>query len=307
MAGYDMNTTTSGVYLPPDVSGEIWQKTLESSVVQQSTPRIDLPGNGVAVDIITGDPVAEFVGETNLKPVSNPTVSSKLVYPHTIAVIETFSNKFRRNKTALYNALINRLPNALAVRFDRAVLFGEGAPVSNFDTLENVAVANISADPYAGTLTALQAVVDADFDITAWQMSPAAEILFMGETDTTGRPIYIDSPANDGGVSRLLGRPAFKSKAVGRAGVPGDVSEATPSTAATVGFGGDWSKAAWGVSDGISIDINTKGSVELPGGTIINLWQRNMFAVRVEIEIGFRLQEEDAFVRLTGATPAQLP
>lgn len=301
MAGYDMNTTTSGVLLPPEVSGEIWQDTLNGSVVQQLVPQIELPGQGVAVEIITGDPVAEFVGETNQKPVSNPSVNSKVIYPHTIAVIETFSNKFRRNKGALYNALQQRLPNALSVAFDKAVLFGEGAPTTNFDNLKNVPVANISADPYSGLLTALGAVVANDGDITGWALAPSAELLFLGETDTTGRPLFIESMTNDGSVTRLLGRPGYKSKAVGRAGVG---STPGPAKAATVGFGGDWSKAAWGVSDGISIDINTKGSVTLPNGTVINLWQRNMFAVRVEIEIGFRLRDEDSFVRLTGATPA---
>jgi len=151
----DMATTTNGVLLPFEVSGEIWQKTLEASVVQQLTPQIDLPGGGVAVDIITGDPVAEFVAETALKPVSNASVSSKLMYPHTIAVIETFSNKFKRDKGALYNALLSRLPRALGTAFDRAVLFGEGAPVTNFDTFKNVSTVNISTDPYSGLLTAL--------------------------------------------------------------------------------------------------------------------------------------------------------
>ena len=306
MPGQDINTTTTGVYLPPEVSGEIWQTTLEQSFIQRAANQIDLPGNGVAVDIITGDPVAEFVNETDQKPVSNPTVSSKIVYPHTIAVIETFSNKFRRNKSALYNALVNRMPMAIAKTFDRAVLFGEGAPSTNFDTLEDVAAVSVYSSPYAGLLTGLQSVVDADGDIDNWAISPSGEILFMGQVDEQGRPLFIESITNDGAVGRLLGRPALKHKWVGNPGVPGDISEDIDSTPATVGFGGDWSTASWGVSENIAIDINTKGSVTLAGGTTINLWQRNMFAVRVEIEIGFRLETDEKFVRLTGATPAQV-
>lgn len=292
----DMATTTNGVLLPFEVSGEIWQRTLEASVVQQLTPQIDLPGGGVAVDIITGDPVAEFVAETALKPVSNASVSSKLMYPHTIAVIETFSNKFKRDKGALYNALLARLPRALGTAFDRAVLFGEGAPVTNFDTLKNISTVNISTDPYSGLLTALGSVVDAESDVTGWAISPAAEILLMGEVDNQGRPLFVDGVNNARGVGNLLGRPSYKQRAVGRAGTPG--------VASTLGFGGDWESAAWGVSDGISIDINEKGSVTMPNGDVINLWQRNMFAVRTEIEIGFRYRDDDRFVRLTGPTPA---
>lgn len=292
----DIATTTNGVNLPPEVSGEIWQGVLEASVVQQLANPMTLPGGGVSVDIITGDPVAEFVGETNKKPVSNATVSSKLVYPHTIAVIETFSNKFKRNKGALYNALIARLPNALSRRFDQAVLFGEGAPVANFDTLEDVASVDVGTSPYAGLLTALGSVVAADGDISGWALAPAAELLFLGETDNSGRPIFIDSITNEGSVSRLLARPAFKSKAVGR-----PAKTTAPTHPATVGFAGDWSTATYGIADAISIDINEKGSVEMPDGSNINLWQRNMFAVRVEFEIGFRYQDDSKFVRLTGA------
>jgi HK97 family phage major capsid protein len=295
-APYDVSTLTPGVYLPPELSGEIWQNVQENSVVQQLAGRMDLPGGGVAVDIITGDPVAEFVGETGQKPVSNPSVDSKLVYPHTIAVIETFSNKFRNNKNALYNALQARLPNALARRFDAAVLYGEGAPTTNFDTLEDAPSVDVATSPYAGLLTALGSVVDEQADITGWAISPQAELVFLGQTDTLGRPLFVDGVNNSGSIPRLLNRTAVKSRYVGRPAVTGG----TPKPA-TFGFGGDWSQATVGIADPISIDINTKGSVTLPDGSIINLWQRNMFAVRVEVEIGFRYRDVNRFVRLTGA------
>ena len=38
-----------GVYLPPAVSGEIWQGTVDSSAFMQLTSKIDLPGSGVSV------------------------------------------------------------------------------------------------------------------------------------------------------------------------------------------------------------------------------------------------------------------
>lgn len=296
----DISTLSTGVNLPPEVSGEIWQETIQSSFIQSAVERMDFPGNGVSIDVITGDPVAQFVAETEMKPVSNPTVSSKTVYPHTIAVIETFSNKFKRNKGALYNALINRMPQAIAKRFDRAVLFGEGAPATNFDTLVDVPSVSIATNPYGGLLAALGSVVDTDdADINGWALSPQGEILLMGQVDEHGRPLFIDSINNDGNIGRLLGRPAFKHRWVGKPGTAG-----APGTPATVGFGGDWTGARWGYSEGITIDINTKGSVTLDGGEVINLWQRNMFAVRIEVEVGFRLRDEDRFVRLTGTTPA---
>ena len=35
------------------------------------------------------------------------------------------------------------------------------------------------------------------------------------------------------------------------------------------------------------------------GAGSINLWQQNMFAVRAEIEVGFRVRDLDHFVRIT--------
>ena len=40
------------------------------------------------------------------------------------------------------------------------------------------------------------------------------------------------------------------------------------------------------------------------GGTQLNLWQRNMFAIRAEIEVGFRVRDLAHFVKLTDATQA---
>ena len=59
----DINRTTS-ISLPPAVSGDILQKTQESSAVMRLARRIALPGLGVTVPIITGDPEAGWVGET---------------------------------------------------------------------------------------------------------------------------------------------------------------------------------------------------------------------------------------------------
>ena len=40
------------------------------------------------------------------------------------------------------------------------------------------------------------------------------------------------------------------------------------------------------------------------GDTQINLWQRNMFAVRAEIEFGFRVRDIAHFAKLTDAAQA---
>lgn len=63
MASIDINRTTT-IALPGAVSGEIWQKTQEASAVMALARQVQLPGLGMTIPVITGDPEAGWVGET---------------------------------------------------------------------------------------------------------------------------------------------------------------------------------------------------------------------------------------------------
>jgi len=74
-----------------------------------------------------------------------------------------------------------------------------------------------------------------------------------------------------------------------------------------VGIAGDWTKAVYGAVEGVKIDISDQATLTYKDASnndvTLNLWQRNMFAVRAEIEVGFRADTE-CFNLLTGAVPA---
>lgn len=300
MAGIDINRTTSGVNLPPQVSDEIWGTAVEQSAVMSLARRITLPGSGVSIPIVTGDAEADWVAETDEKPVSRATLGNKTITPYKLAVIEPFSNEFRRDLPALYRELARRLPFALARKFD-ATVFGlaAGAPGSNFDTLGAAAAVGIAGDTYAGLVAADQAVATGGGDLTGWALSPQARGLLLGATDTAGRPLFINSVNNDGSVSRLLGQPVSFTKAVYAA----DADGAGAGTDAQLGYAGDWSSALYGTVEGVSVSVSDQATIN-DGGTQLNLWQRNMFAIRAEIEVGFRVRDIAHFVKLTGATQA---
>lgn len=70
-----------------------------------------------------------------------------------------------------------------------------------------------------------------------------------------------------------------------------------------LGFAGDWTSAHVGVVEDIQIDISDQATLT-DGGTTINLWQRNMFAVRAEFEVGFRVRNIAHFAKLTDTAQA---
>ena len=117
----DVNRGTTGISLPKEVSNEIWSKVLEGSAIMNLARRIELPGRGLEVQTITGEPTAAWVNETDEKTVSKHTFGTKIITPYTIAVIIPFSNQFRRDRRALYEELVSRLPSALAKTFDNTV------------------------------------------------------------------------------------------------------------------------------------------------------------------------------------------
>lgn len=289
MAGIDVNRTTTGIELNPAQSAEIWSQAEYASAAMQLAQRVDLPGAGVSIPIITGEPEADWVNETDEKPVSRPTFDNKLMTGYTMAVIVPFSNQFRRDKAALYNEIVRKLPQSLARKFDQTV-FGAagGAPGSNFDTLGGAAQVGIAGNTYAGLVAADQAVATGGGILNGWALSPQARGLLLGAVDGQGRPLFLDSVA-EGSVPRLLGAQTAIAKGVYQAGSPN-----------RLGFAGDWTSAHYGVVEDVQLSISDQATIS-DGGTQLNLWQRNMFAVRCEFEVGFRVRDLAHFVQLTDA------
>ena len=278
-----INTNRSNIALPTEISAEIIQKTQEASAVMGLARRIALPGRGLTIPVISGDPEAAWVDETNPKPISNPTLSTKIMQAYKLAVIVPFSDEFARDMAGLYDALISRLPGALALKFDSTVFHGT-APGSNFDTF-----AAVTAQSISGTGNSVyNALVAADADIATaggilngFAMSPQGKGEFLAAKDTTERPLFINSVA-EGAVPMILGAPVKYTKGAYKAGTSG-----TGATPDVLGFAGDWTQALYGTVEGVKIDMSNQASLTISGNQV-NLWERNMFAVRAEIEVGFR-------------------
>lgn len=299
MAGVNTNRTTAGVLLPPQVASDIWASAQEQSFIMQRAARTELPGEGKSIQIITGDGVASFVTETGRKPNVEPTFGSKTMRAYKIALTESFSDEFRRDKAALFNVLRPRLAGAIAKTFDAAGLHGIGAPVGDFDNLSTAPEVSINTagSVYAGLLASLSSVSAAGGDVTAWGLSPQGEIKVLGEVDGNQRPLFTVNPQNDGSIGSLLGREVYKSRSVYQAA--GGVG-----TDEVLGIAGEWSTAYWGSVEGIKYEeyggpiFNADGSLKHAGR------QDNMFSVICEIEVGFIVRDVNRFARLTGTPGA---
>jgi HK97 family phage major capsid protein len=294
MAAVDLNRATTGVNLPPAVASEIWGATVEDSAVMRASRQINLPGSGVSIPLVTGEPTAGWVTESDEKPVSRATLSNKTMTPYTLAVIEPFSNQFRRDLPALYSELQRRLPSALARKFDSTVYGVGSAPGSNFDQLTTAPTLTIDGTgTFADAAAVLNAVAAQGAELTAWIATPALHGLLLTATDSLGRQFFV-SDTNQRTVGSMFGAPVYQTR--------GTMPTGAGATNDKIGFAGDWQNSAvYGTVEGVQISVSDQATLN-DGGTAINLWQRNMFAVRAEIEVGFRVRDVNHFVSINDGT-----
>lgn len=282
MAGVPTNRTN--ISLPPEVAAEILAKTQEESAVMRLARQIQLPGRGVSIPVITSDPEAAWVGETAAKTVANPGLETKIMEPYKLAVIVPFSNEFRRDAAALYDELVRRLPLALAQKFDATVIGAVQAPGNNFDNFASATAQVIGTDTYDGLVAADTDIATHGGILNGFALSPQGKGALLAAKDGNERPLFINSVA-EGAIPMVLGAPVAVNKGMYNA------------TGKVLGVAGDWSQAMYGTVEGVVIDYSSDATLT-SGATTINLFQQNMFAVRAEIEIGFRA-DVSCFNRLT--------
>ena len=299
MTAIDISRQTTNVIFDPEISNEIITKAIDESAIMHLAPKMEIAGNGKKYQTITGDPVPEWVGETEVKPVGKFDFGTKEVEPYKMALIVPFSDEFRRDKNALYNECIKRLPKLFGKKFDATVM-STVAPGQNFDVLGGVQAVSLTpaqGDTLYDQFVAVdQLIGNADGIMNGIALAPQGRSVVLGATDSTGHPLFT-AGVQSGTVNPILGANVSVKKGVYVAGTSGN-----PGTPAVLGLAGDFDNCAWGAVNSIQGAISDQATLTYTDGNetvTLNLWQRNMFAVRFEIELAFMVRDANTFVRLT--------
>lgn len=279
----DINRGTSGLSLPKEVSDVVIQGAIAESAIMKLAQRVYLPGRGLAIPVITGDPTVSIVNEACEKPVSNSTFSTKNMVPKKFAVIETFSKELVRDMPALYDALIQRLPGAIAKAFDYQAL--TQSALTGFDSLANAQTISSGANFAENLQNGIKAIAADGYRMNGIAAGAVAEADIQTAVNGLGMPLFIEN-IQDGKIGRIYG------------------ADVVPCAAINGCIAGDWSKAFYGIVDGINIDFSDTATLNDGNSGLIHLWQRNMVAARVEVEASFVVADDDAFFQIAaeGAT-----
>ena len=301
-------------FLTPELSAPIFSQARQSSVVQQLARQVPLGAEGKSIPVVTGKPTAGWVDEGGQKPASKGSRTLKTITPKKLAAIVVTSEEVvRANPGGYVTDLRADLAEAFGLAFDAAALhdkLADGTGTGPFSTYLDQTTKVVEV----GSHTTAQGGVHADLNdalsllvsdrdangrgkrLTGWAFDSVFEPIFNAQTDSTGRPLFIDSPVavETAGVVRIgrtMGRPSFIGDGVG-----------TVDGSTVLGYAGDWTQTAWGVVGGINYSVSNQATVTIDG-ELVSLWENNLVAVRAEAEYGWLVNDVAAFVKFTNTVP----
>lgn len=282
-------------FLRPDQAQPIFDEAMKTSVVQSLARQIPVGVNGVEIPITTGKPEAGWVAEAGLKPSTSTAIGIKTMKPHKLAAKTVVSAEVvRANPGGYVDIYKKQIGEAFALAFDKAALYG-GGPFDTHvaQTQKSVTLGTSANGMYGDLVTGLDLLLKDKKKLNGFVFDTTSETLFLNQVDANKRPIFELNNVTEAPVPVTVGRLIGRS-----ARLADNVADATSKT---VGFGGDWSKCAWGVTSGINFRLSTEAAVTLDG-KLVSAFEHNLVVIIAEAEFGWICADPEAFVAFkTGA------
>jgi len=245
---------------------------------------------------LASGPGAYWVGEGERIQTSKATWLEAVMRTKKLGVIIPASKEFLRYTVSeFFNQIRPAIAEAFAIAFDQAALFGVNSPfgagVSVFEKA-NAAGNKVELNSIGNLYDELNAVMalleDADKDANGFTTTRRFRQKLRGAKDQNGLPIFNDARA--GATSEALGLPI------------GYVDSKSWDYTKAELLAADWNYTRYSVLQGIEYKISedaTLTTVEDDQGNPINLFERDMFALRATMHVGFMTLSDDAFAALT--------
>lgn len=286
-------------FIKPELAGPIFDEAAKGSAAMSLIRKVPLGASGQAFPVVTSRPTANWTAEGTKKHTTEAGLGLVKMKPEKLTAIAVASQEvIRANPGGYSETLKSLLAEAFARAFDLAVFHnkgGDGTGTAPFETTLAATTKTLTLGNVAGTNTyddivkamALNLQGTPKKKVTGFAFDTGFEIDLLNTKDTTGKPLFAEA-AYTGAVPALrsgsvLGRATYMHENVG--------------DGKTVGFAGDWTKAAWGTVGGIAMDISTEATVTI-NGELVSLYENNLVAVRAEAEYGFTVADKDAFVKI---------
>lgn len=288
--------------IPTQFATEMIGEVVQNSAVMQLAQAEEMTAPKKEITYLADGPGAYWVGEAERIQTSKATWLSAEMEAKKIAVILPVSKEFLRySVTDFFNMIRPKIAEAFYTKFDQAALFGTNSPYAAGHSILAAAEEAGNTVPLDETeslytqLNGLMGLVeDNEIDPDGIATVRSMKSKFRGELDSTGRPIYAkgDGTAPDD----ILGLPL--------AYVNGKSFDKTKAVAML----GDWDYARFGVLQDFEYSVSEDATLTTmvdEAGNPINLFERDMFALRVTMHVAFMVLKDEAFAVLEPAAAGE--
>lgn len=283
--------------LEPEKAKDYFAEAEKNSIVQTVGQKIPMGPTGVSIPHWSGNVTADWVDEGEQKPITKGDFTKQSIKPSKIATIFVASAEVvRANPHNYIETMRRKVAEAIALRFDEAVLFGTATPFGAYVN-ETTKQISLGTNSYQDINSGLALLAN---DGRKWRqvlLDETAEPILNSASDTTGRPLFID------GITEYTetNAPFRKGRVIGRNTI---LSDHLSNDSGVLGFMGDFDKVLWGQVGGLTYDVSDSASLDISsaqnGSQIVSLWQNNLVAVRVETEFAALVNDPEDFVRIVG-------
>jgi len=280
--------------IPADYSNELLQATFQQSVALSIFPRIPLGTKVTNFPLLATLPSAGFVTETvsdstGIKPNSKVSWKNKQITAEEVAcIVPVHENVLEDSSIDLWATITPAIAEAMGVVVDGAIFYGTNKPSSWRASLVDTANTAGNVVSYTGSTTVGSDLIDkfnATFAKVENDGNNVSHIVagtrmksrLRGLRATTGELIYSD--LKTGTTGDIFG------------GVVEYMKNGVFSDAIALGIAVDASRVRVGVRSDMSYKVLDQASITSSDGTVINLAERDMVALRVKMRLGWEIAD----------------
>lgn len=291
-----MSTAKTGL-IPYEVGTLILKNTMQGSAVMQLAKYEEMTKPEKQFTYMADGIGAYWVGEGERIQTSKATWLTAKIQAKKLGVIIPVTKEFQKYTAAqFFEEIKPHIAEAFANKFDQAALWGVNSPYlagqsiwADIDASGNkIALDSTGKGLYTELNQLLGLVEDDDGDPNGFTTIKSNKQLFRGVVDAQGRPMFNEPGA--GAATSLLGQPvSYASK------------KSWDSTKAEI-ITGDWDYARYGILEGIEYSISedaTITTIKDENGEPLNLFERDMLALKATMHVGFMRLKEGNFAAIT--------
>ncbi|WP_342488543.1 phage major capsid protein [Cytobacillus sp. FSL W7-1323] len=282
--------------IPKEESTLVLKEFMQSSAITQLAKYEPMTKPEKEFTYLASGPGAYWVGEGERIQTGKATWLTAKMVTKKLGIILPASKEFLRYSVSdFFNAMKPAIKESFAIKFDQAALFGTNSPfgtgTSVWEKIQasgNTIALNSIGNLYDELNGVMALVEDHDKDVNGFTTTRRFRQKLRGAKDANGLPIFND--ANAGVTSQALGLPI------------GYVDSKSWDYPKAHLLAADWDYARYGILQDIEYKISedaTLTTIEDAEGNPINLFERDMFALRATMQVGFMTLSEDAFAAVT--------